>query len=54
MRRILWFFSAIGLLLPGIPAFAQRDLGTIVGTILDAQGSAIPDVKITITEDATG
>ena len=54
MRRILWIFSALALLLPGIPAFAQRDLGTIVGTVLDAQGAAIPDVKLTITEDATG
>src|SRR6266540_3596885 len=35
-------------------AFAQRDLGTITGTVIDAQGAAIPDAKITITEDATG
>jgi hypothetical protein len=35
-------------------AFAQRDLGTITGTITDAQGAAIPNAKITLTEDATG
>ena len=34
--------------------FAQRDLATISGTVTDAQGSAVPNAKITITEDATG
>ncbi|MBV8817237.1 MAG: TonB-dependent receptor [Acidobacteriaceae bacterium] len=32
---------------------AQRDLGTITGTVIDAQGAVIPNAKITITEDAT-
>jgi len=35
-------------------AFAQRDLGTLAGTVTDPQGAAIPNVKVTITEDATG
>jgi Carboxypeptidase regulatory-like domain/TonB dependent receptor len=35
-------------------AFAQRDLGTITGTITDPQGGAVPSAKVTITEDATG
>lgn len=35
-------------------AFAQRDLGTITGTITDPQGGVVPNVKITITEVATG
>src|SRR5689334_20005381 len=35
-------------------AFAQRDLGTITGTISDPQGAAVPGAKVTITEDATG
>src|SRR5258707_10759321 len=34
--------------------FAQRDLGTITGTITDAQGAVVPNAKITISEDATG
>jgi len=34
--------------------FAQRDLGTITGTITDSQGGVVPAVKITITETATG
>ncbi len=33
---------------------AQRDLGTITGIISDPQGAAIPNAKVTITEDATG
>src|SRR5216684_6906829 len=35
-------------------AFAQRDLGTITGTVTDPQGAVVPNAKITITEEATG
>ncbi len=35
-------------------AFGQRDLGTITGTVTDAQGAAIPNAKVTIINDATG
>ncbi len=42
------------LLLLAASMFAQRDLGTITGTITDPQGAAVPSAKITITEDATG
>lgn len=34
--------------------WAQRDLATIVGTVTDQQGAAVPAAKVTITEDATG
>jgi len=36
------------------PAYAQRDLGTVVGTITDPSGAAIPEASIALTEDATG
>jgi hypothetical protein len=35
-------------------AWAQRDLGTVVGTITDQSGGAVPNAKVTISEDATG
>lgn len=41
-------------LLLGVSVFAQRDLGTILGTVTDAQGAAVADAKVVITEDATG
>jgi hypothetical protein len=34
--------------------FAQRDMGTITGTVTDAQGGVVPNAKITITEVDTG
>jgi len=40
-------------LLAGSAAFAQRDLGTIAGTVNDQTGAAVPNVKVTITEVAT-
>ncbi len=33
---------------------AQRDLGTITGTVTDPQGAAVPGAKVTITDTATG
>jgi hypothetical protein len=41
-------------LLAAMSALAQRDLGTIVGTVTDPQGSVIAKSKVTISEDATG
>jgi Carboxypeptidase regulatory-like domain len=34
--------------------FAQRDLGTVTGTVTDPQGAAVPSATVTIVEDATG
>jgi len=34
--------------------FAQRDLATLVGTVSDPAGAAVPNAKITISEDSTG
>jgi hypothetical protein len=45
---------AVFALLSNVALFAQRDLGTITGTITDPQGAAVPNAKVTITEVATG
>jgi hypothetical protein len=44
---LLSFFCAVCI-------FAQRDLGTITGTITDSQGGGVPNATVTIVEDATG
>ena len=41
-------------LLSSTMLFAQRDLGTITGTVSDPQGAAVPNATVVITEDATG
>jgi hypothetical protein len=51
-RHLLSVFVALFAL--STIALAQRDLGTITGTITDPQGSAIPNAKVTIKNDATG
>ncbi len=51
LRLRNFFFLAI---LCSSMALAQRDLGTITGIIGDPQGAAVPNAKVTITEDATG
>lgn len=50
-RRSFWLLFS--LLLLSAVAFAQRDLGTITGTITDATGAAVPNAKVTITNTAT-
>ncbi|HXE13521.1 MAG TPA: carboxypeptidase-like regulatory domain-containing protein, partial [Bryobacteraceae bacterium] len=45
---------ALFALLSSTVLFAQRDLGTITGTISDPQGAAVPNANVTIVEDATG
>jgi Carboxypeptidase regulatory-like domain len=47
-------FVLLSVVLASSSAFAQRDLGTITGTITDPQGAAVPNARIAIVEDATG
>ncbi len=51
LTSLAWL--GLALVLSCTMSFAQRDLGTITGTITDAQGAAIAGAKITIVNDAT-
>ncbi|GGG66254.1 TonB-dependent receptor [Edaphobacter dinghuensis] len=53
IARRLSLALALLLLLPGLSAFAQYDNGSLVGTIHDASGAAVPNAVVTITNTAT-
>ena len=44
----------LALLVVATPAMAQRDMGTLLGSVTDPSGAAIPGATITITEESTG
>ena len=52
MRQVAYRALLAGLLF-ATAVFAQRDLGTMAGTVTDPTGAAIPDARVTITEVAT-
>jgi len=52
LKSCVWMVSLV--LLFSSFAFAQRDLGTITGTVTDPSGAAVPGATITITNVGTG
>jgi carboxypeptidase family protein len=56
MRRLMSVAFLAGLLtvLLAAPALAQRQLGAIQGTIVDATGGVLPGVSVTATNKSTG
>ena len=56
MRRTLSCVIPVFLLacLAASPVMAQRDMGTLLGSVTDPSGAAIPGAAITITEETTG
>ncbi len=54
MRHVAVLRALVVFILAAVCAFAQRDLGTITGTITDPQGAGVPNARVTIIEDATG
>jgi len=53
MHRVACIRGVLLGLFLAVAVFAQRDLGTIAGTITDPSGLAVPNAKVTITEVAT-
>jgi len=51
-----WVRLALALLLtlPALGAYAQYENGSLVGTIHDPSGAAIPNASVTVTDNATG
>ncbi len=52
-QKYMYLLLALCLCL-AMPAFAQRDMGTVLGTVTDATGAVVPGATVTITEEATG
>jgi hypothetical protein len=50
----MFLAMALLLMLSSRAAFAQYDTGSLVGTIHDASGAVVPNVTVTVTNDATG
>ncbi|MEX2304261.1 MAG: TonB-dependent receptor [Bryobacterales bacterium] len=49
-----FLFCVVACLCLALPALAQRDMGTVLGTVTDATGAVVPGATITIVEEATG
>ena len=55
--NISWWIRlglALLLILPALGAYAQYENGSLVGAIHDSSGAAIPNVRVTVTNIATG
>ena len=50
----LVLFSTVLLALASVPAMAQVDTGTIVGTVRDQSGGVLPGATVTITHEGQG
>jgi hypothetical protein len=51
-KRVFVFFAVLLALSSAL--IAQSERGTITGTVRDASGAVVPQVKVTITNAATG
>jgi Carboxypeptidase regulatory-like domain/TonB dependent receptor-like, beta-barrel len=49
-----FLFCVVVCLCLAMPALAQRDMGTILGTVTDATGAVVPGAQVTIVEEGTG
>src|SRR5205807_8708045 len=53
MRKLFTLCSLI-VLLAAVPASAQFDTASVVGTVRDSSGAVVPDATVTLTHTATG
>src|ERR1035438_4606989 len=53
-RAICGFIFALVVLILGVSANAQTIMGSLSGSVLDANGALVPDASITITNTSTG
>src|SRR5437588_10277215 len=53
MRKLLTLCSLI-VLLGAVPASAQFDTASVVGTVRDSSGAVVPEATVTLTHTATG
>src|ERR1700730_10956898 len=54
MRQVAVVRAALLVLLFSVCVFAQRDLGTLVGTVTDPSGGIVANAQVTIIEEETG
>ena len=52
LRLLVAGFFILGMLM-GSPLFAQVDMGSILGTVLDSSGAVIPNAKVSLTNQST-
>jgi hypothetical protein len=53
LKFIAIFFAVIGMVVLGVPAWAQYDNGSVVGTVKDASGAAVAGANVTATNTDT-
>ena len=51
---LVFVLAALVLAALGVPAFAQYDNGSLVGTVRDASGAALSGASVTATQNSTG